>query len=73
MNKIDIKNLSFDELEKELTKIGEKPYRAAQIFKWLYKTGVEEFDEMIHSLKHGDAIELKIKKACPHCGKFIDD
>jgi 23S rRNA (adenine2503-C2)-methyltransferase len=46
MSKIDIKNISFDELIKELVKIGEKPYRAAQIFRWLYKTPVNSFDEM---------------------------
>lgn len=46
MEKTDIKNLSKDELEKALAKIGEEPYRAAQIFRWLYKTGVKSFDEM---------------------------
>ena len=46
MEKADIKNLSKDELEKALAKIGEEPYRAAQIFRWLYKAGVKSFDEM---------------------------
>ncbi len=46
MNKIDIKNLSKEELKKALTDIGEEPYRAGQIFRWLYKTGVRSFDEM---------------------------
>lgn len=46
MDKIDIKNLSKDELRKALAEIGEEPYRAAQIFRWLYKTGVKSFDEM---------------------------
>ena len=46
MEKTDIKNLSKDELEKALAKIGEEPYRAAQIFRWLYKAGVKSFDEM---------------------------
>jgi 23S rRNA (adenine2503-C2)-methyltransferase len=46
MGKIDIKNLSKDELIKALVKIGEKPYRSAQIFRWLYKAGVKSFDEM---------------------------
>jgi 23S rRNA (adenine2503-C2)-methyltransferase len=46
MAKIDIKNISKDELIKELVKISEKPYRAAQIFRWLYKAGVKSFDEM---------------------------
>jgi 23S rRNA m2A2503 methyltransferase len=46
MSKIDIKNISKDELIKELVKIGEKPYRATQVFRWLYKTPVSSFDEM---------------------------
>jgi len=46
MAKADVKNISKDELIKELVRIGEKPYRAAQIFRWLYKTGVNSFDDM---------------------------
>ncbi len=46
MAKVDIKNISKDELIKELVKISEKPYRAAQVFRWLYKVGVKSFDEM---------------------------
>jgi 23S rRNA (adenine2503-C2)-methyltransferase len=46
MDKIDIKNLSKDELKAELVKLGEAPYRAAQVFRWLYKEGVKSFDEM---------------------------
>ena len=46
MDKIDIKNLSKDELKAELISLGEEPYRAAQIFRWLYKDGVKSFDDM---------------------------
>ena len=46
MDKIDIKNLSKDELKKEFTRLGEEPYRASQILKWLYKLGVKSFDDM---------------------------
>lgn len=46
MGKIDIKNLSEDELIKELVRMDEKPYRATQVFKWLYKIGVKSFDDM---------------------------
>ncbi|MDP2928804.1 MAG: 23S rRNA (adenine(2503)-C(2))-methyltransferase RlmN [Candidatus Omnitrophota bacterium] len=46
MGKIDIKNISRDELVKELIRMGEKPYRATQVFKWLYKAIVKSFDEM---------------------------
>ena len=46
MEKIDIKDLSKDELKKELVALGEEPYRAAQVFRWLYKTPVKSFDDM---------------------------
>jgi len=46
MQKIDIKNLSKDELGKRLEALGTEPYRARQIFRWLYKTGARSFDEM---------------------------
>lgn len=41
-----IKNYNLDELKEELKSIGEKPFRAEQIFTWLYKDKVSSFDEM---------------------------
>ncbi len=42
----NIKNYNLEELKDELRKMEEKPYRAEQIFKWLYEEKVESFDEM---------------------------
>ena len=42
----NIKDYNMDELKEELKNIGEKPFRAEQIFKWLYETSVSTFDEM---------------------------
>ena len=42
----NIKDYNMDELKEELKNIGEKPFRAEQIFKWLYETRVSTFDEM---------------------------
>ena len=42
----NIKNYNLEELKQELNSLGEKPYRAEQIFKWLYIDRVKEFDEM---------------------------
>ena len=42
----NIKDYNIDELKQELIKLGEKPYRAEQIFKWIYQENVESFDEM---------------------------
>ncbi len=46
MASLNIADLSKGELETELKKIGEKPYRSRQIFRWLYRVGVRSFDEM---------------------------
>ena len=42
----NIKDYNIQELKEELQRIGEKPYRAEQIFKWLYRENVISFDEM---------------------------
>lgn len=44
--KIDIKSLTINELEDELLKLGEKKFRAAQIYEWLHVKLVENFDQM---------------------------
>ena len=42
---VGIRDLSYEELENELIKMGEKKFRAKQIFSWLYK-GIDSFEEM---------------------------
>ncbi|MBQ9313909.1 MAG: 23S rRNA (adenine(2503)-C(2))-methyltransferase RlmN [Clostridia bacterium] len=42
---INIRDLYYEELEELLLKMGEKKFRAKQIYAWLYK-GIESFDEM---------------------------
>lgn len=42
----DILAMTLDELKVRLTELGEKPFRAAQIFEWLHKKRVGSFDEM---------------------------
>lgn len=42
----NIKDYSLEELKEELKELGEKPFRAEQIFQWLYKEKVKSFDEM---------------------------
>ena len=46
MNKRDIKDLPLGELEKAMAGLNEPPYRARQIFFWLYQRGVRDFNEM---------------------------
>ena len=42
----NIKNYTLEELKEELKILGEKPFRADQIFKWIYQEQVKNFDEM---------------------------
>ncbi len=37
MEPSDIKSMDFDELRAELAALGEKEFRAAQIYEWLHK------------------------------------
>ena len=46
MNKIDIKSLSFTQLEREFSHRNLPKYRATQVFDWLQNKGVSSFDEM---------------------------
>ena len=42
----NIKDYNLEELKQELINLGEKPFRAEQIFKWIYKENVTSLDEM---------------------------
>ena len=42
----NIKDYNLEELKQEIENIGEKKFRAEQIFKWLYQEKVKSFDEM---------------------------
>lgn len=42
----NIKDYNLEELKKEFNEIGEKPFRAEQVFKWIYETNVTSFDQM---------------------------
>ena len=47
----NIKDYNLDELKKEFQELGEKPYRAEQVFMWLYREKVKEFDDMTNISK----------------------
>ena len=42
----NIKDYNFEELKQEMQELGEKPFRAEQIFKWIYQEKVKTFNEM---------------------------
>ena len=52
----NIKDYNIEELKNEIIELGEKPYRAEQVFKWIYQDKVKNFDEMTNL-----SIELREK------------
>ena len=42
----NIKDYDLEALKQEFIEIGEKPFRAEQVFKWIYEAKVTSFDEM---------------------------
>ena len=42
----NIKDYDLEDLKKEFTEMNEKPFRAEQVFKWIYESKVTSFDEM---------------------------
>ena len=44
--KIELLGLSKEELAAEIEKLGEKPFRAKQLWQWIYNRGVGDFAEM---------------------------
>ncbi len=72
---IDIKSLSFEELNTELVRLSLPSYRTGQIYSWLHAKGVSSFDEMTNiskSLKE----ELKKNYFIPTCeieNKYVSE
>jgi len=44
--KVNLLNFDRRGLEAYFSEIGEKPFRAAQVLKWIYQFGVDDFDAM---------------------------
>ena len=51
MDKKDIASFGYDELIEEMKQIGEKPFRAKQIYSWLHEKLADSFDEMTNLSK----------------------
>ncbi len=48
VKKKNIRNLSEDELERLILDLGEKKFRAKQVFEWIWKKNIGSFDEMLN-------------------------
>lgn len=61
MEKSDIKSLNIKELQELLENMGEKKFRAKQIYEWLHVKLAEDFDEMTNISKD---LKLKLRENC---------
>jgi 23S rRNA (adenine2503-C2)-methyltransferase len=59
-NKVNLLGLDRKALEAFFVQLGEKPFRARQLMKWLYHQGVADFDAMTDL---GKALREKLKQA----------
>lgn len=59
MEKININELTFEELETFIEELGEKKFHAKQIFKWIHREKVLSFDDMSDISK---ALREKLKE-----------
>ncbi|MCI0453650.1 MAG: 23S rRNA (adenine(2503)-C(2))-methyltransferase RlmN [Candidatus Dadabacteria bacterium] len=76
MNVVNIKDLSPKELEDFIINLGEKPYRAVQLAKWVYKRRVTSFDEMTdlpNGLRAGLGVVAKISYLKPPLERVSSD
>lgn len=59
VEKVDLLGMDRETMQAYFTEIGEKPFRAAQVMKWIHQHGVSDFDEMTDLSK---ALREKLKR-----------
>lgn len=72
--KINLLDLSCDELKKLVTELGEPQFRGNQIFEWIYK-GVESFDDMTNISKtfREKLAEVSVIGNARICEKYVSE
>ena len=61
----DVKSMTMEELKEFMTKIGEKPFRAKQIYAWLHQRLVTSWDDKSFQKPQGKAFGLSDHSADP--------
>ena len=61
MEQIEIKSLSLVQLKNTMTEMGEKAFRAKQIYEWLHQKQAESFDEISNL---STSLREKLKERC---------
>lgn len=76
MDRTDIKSLSLPELQEEMEKMGEKPFRAKQLYEWMHQKLARGYDEMTNlpkSLREKLAVQCEytaLKEAAVQVSKL---
>ena len=52
MQKTDIKSQTLEELKNTVLELGEKPFRAKQLYEWMHVKLADDFDEMTNLSKN---------------------
>ena len=63
MEKTDIKSLDYDELKDFFVSIGEKPFRAKQVYQWMHEKQADGFEEMTNLSKN---LREKLAETCEY-------
>lgn len=61
--KTDIKSLSLNELKIEIEKLGEKAFRAKQLYEWMHVKLARDYDEMTNIPK---SLKEKLRESCTY-------
>jgi 23S rRNA (adenine2503-C2)-methyltransferase len=63
LEKTDIKSLSLGELKQEMERLGEKPFRAVQLYEWIHVKLARDYDEMTNIPK---SLKEKLVAGCEY-------
>ena len=61
MERFDLKSATYEELTEYITSLGEKPFRAKQIYEWMHVKQVISIDEMTNLSK---GLRERLKEQC---------
>ena len=63
MEKTDIKSMNLEELKSYMESIGEKPFRAKQLYQWMHEKQADGFEEMTNLSKN---LREKLAETCEY-------
>ena len=68
MEKTDIKSLDYEELQQFMASLGEKPFRAKQLYEWMHEKLAADLDEMTNLSK---GLRKKLKETTDYTSREV--